>query len=68
MTKHFSSFEDVIADENFLAWYAGKSTEKANAWQDWLKKHPESQLLVDEAVSYLKSIQVNEKQISALQV
>ena len=68
VTKHFSSFEEVIADEDFLAWYSGDAKQKAKAWQDWLAQHPQYQTLVDEAVNYLGSIKVSEKPVSATQL
>lgn len=68
MTKHFSSFEEVIADEDFLAWYAGNSTEQANAWQQWLLQHPQYQSLVDESILFLNALKLRDKVVSAAQV
>ena len=67
MTKHFTIFEDVIADEDFLAWYHQPSSEQAMTWQQWLSEHPEYRPIVDEAVQYLNLITLTEKPISAEQ-
>ena len=68
MTKHFSSFEDIIADEDFLTWYADRSGDKAIAWKQWLAQHPEHTPLVNEAILYLDSIQLTDKPVKQEQV
>jgi transmembrane sensor len=68
VAKHLSSYEEVIADEEFLAWYAGDANQKAVGWNHWLAQHPECQPLVDEAVSYLNSIKLTESPVSAAQL
>ena len=68
VTKHFSSFEEVIADEDFLAWYTDDAKQRSVDWQNWLGNHPEYQPMVEEAISYLDVIKLSEKEVSKTQV
>ena len=68
MTKHFSSFEEVITDEDFLAWYTGESTQGASNWQEWVAENPQYKSLVDESVNYLDAIRLQEAAITSEQV
>lgn len=67
MTKHFSSFEDVIADEDFLTWYNSPSSQEAITWQQWLLLHPQYQPVVEEAIRYLDAIKLTDRSVSAEQ-
>ncbi len=64
MTKHFSTFDDVIADEQFFAWYTNTDSTEAKAWQDWLSKNPHYQPLVNESIQHLNALILVEKPIS----
>lgn len=64
MTKHFSSFEEVIADEDFFAWYSGAATEQASGWQQWLSQNPQYGPLVKESILFLDAIRVTDKTVS----
>ncbi len=68
MNKFFSSFEEVIADENFLAWYLQTDLTKAKLWQNWLTQNPEQQPVVNDAIHYLESIQLAEAVVPNYQV
>lgn len=68
MTKHFTSIEDVISDDDFLAWYTNGTSEKALAWQQWLAENPSYQPLVDESIQYLNLIKLSDKPVSTAQV
>ena len=61
MTKQFSFFEEVIADEDFLAWHSGATTEGAKAWQQWLANNPQYGPLVAESIQYLDKIKLRDK-------
>lgn len=67
MSKLFSSFEDVAADEDFLAWYAGAQSRQGISWQQWLAQNPQCGPLVDEAIRYLNALHLPEKEIPAEQ-
>jgi transmembrane sensor len=68
VTKHFSSFEDVIADEDFIAWYAKSSASKAAAWEAWLAQNPQYQPFVDESIQYLDAIKLSDKPVNDGQI
>lgn len=67
MSKLFSSFEDVAADEDFLAWYTNAPPDRGAAWQQWLAQNPQCGPLVDEAVRYLNALRLPEKEVPAEQ-
>lgn len=67
MLKQFSSFEDVAADEDFLAWYAGAGNQQAAAWQAWLAQNPQYTSMVDEAVNFLNAISIKDKEVGSEQ-
>jgi transmembrane sensor len=68
VTKHFSSFEDVIADENFLAWYCDTNSKHASLWQQWLAQNNHYQPLVDKAILYLDELKITEEPVPVQQV
>jgi ferric-dicitrate binding protein FerR (iron transport regulator) len=68
VTKHFSSFEDVIADEDFLAWYMNSSAGKVAAWEAWLAQNPGYQPLVDESIQYLDAIKLSDRTVNDRQI
>jgi ferric-dicitrate binding protein FerR (iron transport regulator) len=68
VSKYINSFEDVLLDEDFLAWYLGTDETKANNWQKWLKQHPEAEPIVSEAIVYLNDLSIKEKKVPSSQV
>ena len=64
VSKHFSSFEEVAADEDFLAWFTGANNQQATRWKIWLAENSQYASLVDEAVHYLKSIRLSDQEVS----
>lgn len=67
MSKQFSSFEQVAADEDFQAWYAGAGNQQAKDWQAWLAQNSQYNSLVDEAVLYLNALHIADKDVPAKQ-
>lgn len=67
MRKQFSSFEEVAADEHFLAWHFGADSQQALEWQVWLAANPQYQPLAEEAVRYLTVLQLNESKVPTQQ-
>lgn len=53
MERTVHSVEDVLADDAFLAWYFREPSQKADDWDQWMIQHPESQLLVKEAIQWM---------------
>jgi transmembrane sensor len=65
--KHFESIEEVIADEQFQAWYFRSNSFHEKMWEQWLLKNPDYVPLVQEAIQYLKDIQLEEKEVPLMQ-
>lgn len=56
MTKHFSSFQDVISDDDFLAWHANPHSAQGRCWQQFLEENPQYRPLAEECIHLLKSL------------
>lgn len=56
-----------MADDRFLAWYFKTNPEQAAAWEHWLSLNPQSQPLVQEAISNLDQMYIKEKEVPAAQ-
>jgi ferric-dicitrate binding protein FerR (iron transport regulator) len=67
VSKKFSSFEEVAADEDFQAWYAGAGNQQAATWQQWLAQNPQSILLVDEAIVVLNALRMADQEVPVTQ-
>jgi transmembrane sensor len=63
MIKNFYNMEDILADEDFLAWYFNENKEQAMKWEQWLAKNPQQQSLVTEAIEFMNSF--SGKELSA---
>jgi transmembrane sensor len=63
MIKNFYNMEDILADEDFLAWYFNANKEQAMKWEQWLAKNPQQQSLVTEAIEFMNSF--SGKELSA---
>ncbi|HET9431289.1 MAG TPA: FecR family protein, partial [Chitinophagaceae bacterium] len=60
MTKHFQRVEDILTDEDFLAWYYREDIEKVKSWEQWMKEHPGQQPLVNEAIVFMNEFKMDE--------
>ncbi|PZR24860.1 MAG: hypothetical protein DI535_20460 [Citrobacter freundii] len=65
MIRSFQRVEDVIENEDFQAWFAGK---QVSGWEEWLAANPTQAELVEEAVEFMKNIKVNEMPVPAEQI
>jgi ferric-dicitrate binding protein FerR (iron transport regulator) len=65
---HFQSIEEVLADENFLAWYFKSDKTKAHFWELQLLQHPEWSPIVTESIEWLRQKQVKEKDVPPEQI
>ena len=68
MQNFFSSVDEVLADELFLAWFFKKNPDQAREWEEWLKQHPDQQTLVAEAGKIMSELYVRENDIPVSQV
>lgn len=56
MSKQYDQAEDVLADEEFQAWYFKRSPEQVQAWEEWLQANPQYLPLVQEAIGFIQSM------------
>ena len=68
MDMHFNSIEEVIASEDFLAWYYKTDESRSKAWEQWLLQHPEQKDTVTQAIQWMNEISLREKEVPSLQV
>jgi ferric-dicitrate binding protein FerR (iron transport regulator) len=68
MEKVFQSVDEVLADEDFLAWYFKSDEIKAAEWNNWMKQNPSVQYLVHEAVQTMQYLQFNENELNQQQI
>jgi len=61
--KHFQIAEEVIADEQFQAWYYKTDELNATLWEQWILDNPSYLPLVHEAIQLLHDVQLKEKEI-----
>lgn len=47
--EHYSTVEDLLADETFGSYCMGLDDQIVEAWQEWIRKNPEKIFLLDEA-------------------
>lgn len=67
MSKVFQQIEDVITDEDFLAWYHQKNNQQSQDWQNWLSKNEQQLPLVRDAINFLDSLSLKENVIARVE-
>jgi len=65
---NFNSIEEVIANENFQAWFYRQDEEKAMLWEHWLLQHPGSAPLVEQSIAFLKASRLEDSPVADKQV
>jgi ABC-type antimicrobial peptide transport system permease subunit len=50
---NYTTVEQLLADEGFLAWYRHTDEQEIDRWNQWIAASPENQLLAEEAVQWL---------------
>lgn len=60
MTKHFQRLEDILSDEDFLAWYFREDMEKVKSWELWINEYPGQKPLVNEAILFMDELKMDE--------
>lgn len=56
MDKAFHQAEDILADEEFRAWYFRQSPEAIRQWEQWLQANPRHTALVQEAIAFMEAM------------
>ena len=68
MSKNYAGVEDLLSDESFLSWYFKTDIRAMQQWERWLAGHPDSRDRVDQAVAFLRSLQMEEEEIDPGQI
>src|SRR5438876_7576115 len=68
MKTNFNTVEDLLADESFLAWYHRTDETAVQYWEQWMNADPVHRQLAQEAIAFLKNMQLEEKSLSGEQV
>lgn len=68
MNKHFNLIDDVIADEDFQAWYFKSNVFKAKQWESWLSQNQQFNSLVQESIVWLNEYYMQEKEVASEQI
>lgn len=68
MDKNFSNIEDIIADEQFQAWYFRADTGLRTQFENWLAANPGQAALVAEAKDYLDQLVIKERELPESQL
>lgn len=63
MDKNFSNIEDIIANEDFQAWYFRTDGKNRSQWEIWMAANPLQAALVAEAKEYLDQMVVAEREL-----
>ncbi|MEX6686979.1 FecR domain-containing protein [Danxiaibacter flavus] len=60
MENEYLSPEEFLCDESFIDWLNRSDPKKTGRWEQWIKKNPGKQHLVDEAVELYHTLFVTE--------
>lgn len=68
MEKVFENVDEVLADDDFLAWYFKSDESRAYQWKSWMDQNPALQYLVHEAVQTMQYLEFNESQLPGQEI
>lgn len=60
--------EEILADENFLAWASNEKNAASNNWQQWIDASAENSVLSEKALTLFNAIHLQEKYPSSLEI
>ena len=58
---NYTTVEEILMDDSFLAWHYKTDEAKVDKWEQWIKANPEHRRLVNEAIYFLKVVELSEK-------
>ena len=64
----FNTIEDFLTSDSFVAWVFKTDEKDADYWDTWLADNPDKQLLVKDAVRFLKAIKITELPLGETQL
>ncbi len=65
MSKSFSTVEDVLTDDVFIAWFSREEEAKVGEWENWITQNPQYQPLVSEAIAFMNNLHGSIAPVSA---
>ena len=60
---NYTTVEDLLVDDGFLAWYRQTDETEVDKWNEWIEADPEHQRLAEEAIHLLTLILLVEEKI-----
>lgn len=60
--------EEIIAEQGFIDWANGVPSKQADDWQQWMQQNPHQQTLVNEALNFVRLLQVKEVTLSQAEI
>lgn len=61
-------FEELISDNDFIAWVRGEAISKNEYWKDWVENHPQNSIEFEEAIQLVKRLNFHEPLISKAEI
>lgn len=68
MSDHYREPAEILTDESFLSWYFKTGDGKEQAWEQWMREHPEGAERAQEAILLLEAMRVSEPSVSVVQL
>ena len=65
MSKNYIGVEDLLLDESFLSWYFRTDDHCIRQWEAWMAADPQHRVRARQAVAFLRSLTLEEKEIPA---
>jgi transmembrane sensor len=68
MSKNYLGVEDLLCNDIFLSWYFRKDPRAIKQWKLWLDANPGNGERVEQAIEFLNTLMLEEKEIPAEQI
>jgi hypothetical protein len=65
MHNQYTTVEDLLTDESFMAWHLQADIKAMELWNTWINEHEQHGRLAEEAIRLLALIKIEEKEKSA---
>jgi transmembrane sensor len=53
---NYTTVEELLGNDSFLAWYYQKDKREANEWDEWIRESQEYRRLANEAIRFLELV------------
>jgi ferric-dicitrate binding protein FerR (iron transport regulator) len=68
MSNNYAGVEDLLCDESFLLWYFRTDAAAIRQWELWISVDPGNKARAEQAVEFLRSLHLDEKDIPSGQI